>query len=63
MVLTGGRGARTGGRSLFEAEYTDMRVTATKIAGIRIPDSTLAQQPRLVRQTSERMQHERAPNL
>jgi sec-independent protein translocase protein TatA len=27
------------------------------------PDSTLAQQPRLVRQTSERMQHERAPNL
>jgi hypothetical protein len=27
------------------------------------PDSTLAQQPQLVRHTSERMQHERAPNL
>jgi hypothetical protein len=40
MVLTGGRGAKTGGRSLFEAEYTDMSMTAMTIAGIRIPDST-----------------------
>jgi hypothetical protein len=40
-----------------------MRMTAATIAGMRMPDSTLAQQPRLVRQTSGRMQHERAPSL
>ena len=37
--------AKTGGRSLFEAECTDMSMTAMTIAGIRIPDSTLAATP------------------
>jgi hypothetical protein len=40
-----------------------MSMIATTIAVIRILDSALAQQSRHVRQTSERMQHERAPNL